>query len=134
MRISRLYLPVALAQGKKITLDDESAHYLRTVLRLKKDSGIVLFNGEGGEYSGTVAAINRKTVLIAIDRWSSRSVESPLRVTLGLGIARGDRMDISVQKTILSMENFICSAAGLDAGRNGYNVLCIRTYCNSKRI
>lgn len=100
MRISRLYLPVALSQGKKIALDDESAHYLSTVLRLKKDAEIVVFNGEGGEYAATVAEVNRKTVLIAIGKWSNRSVESPLRVTLGLGIARGDRMDISVQKAV----------------------------------
>jgi 16S rRNA (uracil1498-N3)-methyltransferase len=100
MRISRLFLPVVLAQGKQIALDDESAHYLRTVLRLKKNAEIVLFNGEGGEYSGTVVEVNRKTVLIAIDKWNSRSVESSLRITLGLGIARGDRMDISVQKAV----------------------------------
>ncbi len=100
MRISRLYVPVALAQGEKIELDDESAHYVRTVLRLKTDSEIILFNGEGGEYACTVAEVNRKTVLIAIHAWSDRTVESPLRVTLGLGIARGDRMDISVQKAV----------------------------------
>jgi len=100
MRISRLYLPVLLAQGKQIALDDESAHYLNTVLRLKKDAEIVVFNGEGGEYSATVAEANRKIVLIAIGKWNSRSVESPLQVTLGLGIARGDRMDISVQKAV----------------------------------
>lgn len=100
MRISRLYVPVALAQGKKIELDDESAHYVRTVLRLKKDSEIILFNGEGGEYVGTVAEVNRKIVLISIDKWNNRNVESPLRITLGLGIARGDRMDISVQKAV----------------------------------
>jgi len=100
MRISRLYVPVALTQGKKIELDDESAHYVRTVLRFKTDSEIILFNGEGGEYACTGAEVNRKTVMIAIHAWSDRTVESPLRVTLGLGIARGDRMDISVQKAV----------------------------------
>jgi 16S rRNA (uracil1498-N3)-methyltransferase len=100
MRISRLYVPTALSQGKKLTLDDDSAHYLRTVLRLKKDAGIIVFNGEGGEYAGTVAELNRKTVVLAIGQWVSRSVESPLRITLGQGIARGDRMDISVQKAV----------------------------------
>ncbi len=100
MRISRLYVPVALAKGKKIALDDDSAHYVRTVLRLKIDAEIILFNGEGGEYLGTVAELNRKTVVIAINQWSDRNVESSLRITLGLGIARGDRMDISVQKAV----------------------------------
>ena len=100
MRISRLFVPLALAQGKKIELDDENAHYVRTVLRLKTDSEIILFNGEGGEYACTVAEVSRKSVLIAVHAWSDRTVESPLRVILGLGIARGDRMDISVQKAV----------------------------------
>jgi 16S rRNA (uracil1498-N3)-methyltransferase len=100
MRISRLFVPEMLAKGKKIELDQERAHYLRTVLRLKKEAAIILFNGQGGEYAGTVSEVNRKTVVIVIHQWSDRSVESPLRIHLGLSIARGDRMDFSVQKAV----------------------------------
>jgi 16S rRNA (uracil1498-N3)-methyltransferase len=100
MRVSRLYTPAPLASGKQIELDDENGHYVRTVLRLKKDAEIILFNGTGGEYSGTVAEVSRKTVLIQINKWLERNVESPLLVTLGLGISRGDRMDFSVQKAV----------------------------------
>jgi len=89
-----------LAAGKHIELDDENAHYVRTVLRLKKDAEIILFNGAGGEYLCTVGEVSRKTVQIAINKWLDRSVESPLLVTLGLGISRGDRMDFSVQKAV----------------------------------
>jgi 16S rRNA (uracil1498-N3)-methyltransferase len=100
MRVSRIYVPIPLAAGKQIELDEESAHYVRTVLRLKKDAALVLFNGEGGEYGCTVAEVSRKTVRIAIEQWHDRNVESPLRVTVGLGISRGDRMDLSVQKAV----------------------------------
>jgi 16S rRNA (uracil1498-N3)-methyltransferase len=100
MRVSRLFTPMHLAAGKHIELDDENAHYVRTVLRLKKDAEIILFNGAGGEYLCTVAEVSRKTVQIAINKWLDRSVESPLLVTLGLGISRGDRMDFSVQKAV----------------------------------
>ncbi|MFA5018958.1 MAG: 16S rRNA (uracil(1498)-N(3))-methyltransferase, partial [Methylobacter sp.] len=41
-----------------------------------------------------------KAVLINVEQWSDRSVESPLQVTLGLGISRGDRMDLTVQKAV----------------------------------
>jgi len=100
MRVSRLFTPMHLAAGKHIELDDENAHYVRTVLRLKKDAEIILFNGAGGEYLCTVGEVSRKTVQIAINKWLDRSVESPLLVTLGLGISRGDRMDFSVQKAV----------------------------------
>ena len=100
MRVSRLYTSMPLASGKHIELDDDNGHYVRTVLRLKKDDEIILFNGAGGEYGCTVAEVSRKTVLIHIDKWLERDVESPLLVTLGLGISRGDRMDLSVQKAV----------------------------------
>ena len=100
MRVSRLYTPTSLATGKFIELDDDNGHYVRTVLRLKKDAPIILFNGHGGEYVCTVAEVSRKTVLIAVEQWVERSVESPLQVTLGLGISRGDRMDLTVQKAV----------------------------------
>jgi 16S rRNA (uracil1498-N3)-methyltransferase len=100
MRVSRLFTPMHLAAGKHIELDDDNGHYVRTVLRLKKDAEIILFNGSGGEYLCTVGEVSRKTVLIHIDKWLERTLESPLLVTLGLGISRGDRMDFSVQKAV----------------------------------
>jgi 16S rRNA (uracil1498-N3)-methyltransferase len=107
MRVSRLFTSVHLASGKKIALDEENAHYVRTVLRLKKDAEIILFNGAGGEYLCTVAEVSRNTVLIVINKWLDRSVESPLLISLGLGISRGDRMDLSVQKAVELGVNYI---------------------------
>jgi 16S rRNA (uracil1498-N3)-methyltransferase len=100
VRISRLYVPLPLALNEQVELDDDSGHYVRTVLRLKKDDAVILFNGKGGEYTCELREVSRKTVLVAVKTWSDRSVESPLQVTLGLGISRGDRMDLSVQKAV----------------------------------
>jgi 16S rRNA (uracil1498-N3)-methyltransferase len=100
MRVSRLYTPALLATENIIELDEDNGHYVRTVLRLKKDAAIILFNGHGGDYLCTVAEVSRKTVLIAIEQWTDRSVESPLQISLGLGISRGDRMDLVVQKAV----------------------------------
>ena len=100
MRISRLYTPAELNTGKQIELDDENAHYVRTVLRLKKDAEVILFNGSGGEYLCSIMEVSRRAVVIDIKQWDNRSVESTLAVHLGLGISRGDRMDFSVQKVV----------------------------------
>lgn len=107
MRVSRLYTSADLALGKQLELDEENGHYVRTVLRLKKEAEIILFNGRGGEYLCTVIEVTRKAVMISINKWLDRSVESPLLVTLGLGISRGDRMDLSVQKAVELGVNFI---------------------------
>jgi len=100
MRISRLYTPDELITGQKISLQDDSSHYVRTVLRLKKDQPITLFNSLGGEYLCTLDEVSRKRVVANIIEKIDRSVESPLRITLGLGISRGDRMDWAVQKSV----------------------------------
>jgi len=100
MRVSRLYVDVPLNAGGHIELNDEAAHYVRTVLRLKSDDEILLFNGLGGEYSSRFSEVSRKSVRVEIERFTRRDVESPLRVNLGLGISRGDRMDWAVQKAV----------------------------------
>ena len=86
MRVSRLYTTATLTTGQTIALDDDNGHYVRTVLRLKKDTYIILFNGNGGEYLGSISEVSRKAVLIDIKHWIDRSAESSLIVTLGLGI------------------------------------------------
>ena len=100
MRVSRLYTSAVLNTGKSIELDEDNAHYVRTVLRLKKDAEIILFNGSGGEYLCKIIEVSRRAVVIDINEWDDRSVESTLIVHLGLGISRGDRMDFSVQKVV----------------------------------
>lgn len=100
MRVSRLYVDAALNVGARLELDESAAHYVRSVLRLRQDQSVVLFNGRGGEYQCRFSEVSRKTVRVEIESVIERDVESPLTVTLGLGISRGDRMDWAVQKAV----------------------------------
>lgn len=108
MRISRLYIPDKLNAGECIELSKDSAHYVRSVLRLKKDQSLTLFNGQGGEFLCTLNEVSRKRVALNIIKAVDKNVESPLLVTLGLGISRGDRMDWAIQKAVeLGVRNII---------------------------
>lgn len=100
MRTSRLYISDPLNTGQKVELKEDSAHYVRTVLRLKKENKIILFNGEGGEFLSVIDEVSRKRVVIDVVERIDRSVESPLCINLGLGVSRGDRMDWAVQKSV----------------------------------
>ncbi len=100
MRVSRLYVAQPLTPDQSVELDEEGAHYVRTVLRLKPDDALTLFNGNGCEYASVVDEVSRKRVRITIKSRSERTVESPLQIILGLGISRGDRMDLTVQKAV----------------------------------
>ena len=100
MRTSRIYTPVSLNKHQSIVLDEDNAHYARTVLRLKESMQVILFNGQGGEYLATLSEVSRKAVRVYIDEYIDRSVESNLNLIVGLGISRGDRMDFSIQKSV----------------------------------
>lgn len=100
MRLSRLYVPHGLKQGGLCPLDTETAHYLRDVLRLDAGDALTVFDGTGGEYAAEVAAVGRREVALRVEEFRDRDAESPLRVALGLGVTRGERMDYAVQKAV----------------------------------
>jgi 16S rRNA (uracil1498-N3)-methyltransferase len=100
MRISRFFLPQALSPGATVQLDADSAHYLRSVLRLKKGAELVVFNGEGGEFPASLLEAHKEAVSVALGEFNPREAESPLHTHLGLGISRGERMDLAIQKAV----------------------------------
>lgn len=100
MRVSRLYVPTPLNVGNQISLADDAAHYVRSVLRLKTDQTLIVFNGQGGEYLGRFTEVSRKAVRVNLEAFIDRDVESPLQLHLGMGISRGDRMDWAIQKAV----------------------------------
>ncbi|MDD5037619.1 MAG: 16S rRNA (uracil(1498)-N(3))-methyltransferase [Methylococcaceae bacterium] len=100
MRISRFFLPQKLSPGATIPLEEESAHYLRTVLRLKRGADLIVFNGEGGEYPAVVVEAHKEAVSVELGEFNPRDLESHLHTHLGLGIARGERMDLAIQKAV----------------------------------
>lgn len=99
MRIPRLFIDQALKVGIEVLLPKELAHYVQQVLRLKEGASVVVFNGLGGEYRGVLRQ-NKKKVLVDVQEFFDRSLESVLKIHLGQGISRGEKMDFVVQKAV----------------------------------
>ncbi|MFN5746050.1 MAG: 16S rRNA (uracil(1498)-N(3))-methyltransferase [Methylococcaceae bacterium] len=100
MRNSRLYTRTRLTSGKTLQLDENSGHYLRTVLRVKKGWTLTVFNGDGWEFDAVVERLSRDDVWLSIGAGRQRDTESPVFTHLGLGISRGERMDFAIQKAV----------------------------------
>ena len=98
MRTVRLYVNCALAASSELELPPEASHYVGKVLRAKVAQSLRLFNGDGQEYSATVTAVNKKSVIVAIQAASNGQPPSPLHTHLGQVMSRGDRMDYAIQK------------------------------------
>ena len=98
MRLTRVFVDAALSPGASVTLDGPAAAHLRRVLRLEAGDAVTLFNGDGSDYSATIAALGRGTLEATVGARAAARAESPLAVTLLQGIARTERMDLVVQK------------------------------------
>lgn len=98
--MTRIYQPISLAIQQKIRLDDQAAHHLVRVLRAKIGDDLILFNGQGGEYSAVISHIDKKKVEVDVLDFIPREVESPVRIHLAQGVARGEKMDFVVQKAV----------------------------------
>ncbi len=61
---ARLFVPVALAPGARLTVSEAGAHYLATVLRLAAGDAVSLFNGHDGEWIGRLLAVSRRAVTV----------------------------------------------------------------------
>ena len=98
MRLTRCHVDTGLTVGTWIALRDTAANHLARVLRMREGDGCVLFNGDGDDYDARITAISKRGVLADIVGVRAIDNESPLHVTLLQGIARGEKMDLILQK------------------------------------
>lgn len=100
MRVPRIYQQGALIVGQTCLLADDAANHVGRVLRMQANQALELFNGDGNNYQALIVEVGKKTVSVAINDVLANPVESPLRIHLGQGISRGDRMDFAIQKAV----------------------------------
>src|SRR5690606_33083893 len=98
MRLTRVHVDLPLAPGMEVTLPEAPAVHLARVLRLGVGDECVLFNGDGSDYAARVIAIGKRELRVAVTAATPVERESPLRIVLLQGIARGEKMDLILQK------------------------------------
>jgi 16S rRNA (uracil1498-N3)-methyltransferase len=97
MRLTRVYVDSKLIAGKGVGLSEQAGLHLTRVLRLDVGAPLTLFDGTGGEYAGTLERDGKK-VWARVGEHDPVERESALDITLLQGVARGERMDLIVQK------------------------------------
>jgi 16S rRNA (uracil1498-N3)-methyltransferase len=100
MRIPRLYVPEAGNCGDVITITGKTAHHVSQVLRLRPGAAIRLFNGNGSEWEAALLEGSRSGIRLEIGDVVEPVAEPSLSITLAQGIARNDRMDFILQKSV----------------------------------
>jgi 16S rRNA (uracil1498-N3)-methyltransferase len=99
MRIPRIYVPETLRPGREVELPIQAGEHLARVLRLDRGHPLRLFDGSGDEYEAELASLAKRSVTARVlESAEAEDRESPLRITLAQGIARGEKMDWILQK------------------------------------
>lgn len=98
MRTIRIHVDQPLASGHEVTLPVQAGEHVARVLRLAEGDPLVLFNGDGHDYPAVLASVGKREVRARIEGMQAVANESPLQLTLAQGVARGEKMDLIVQK------------------------------------
>lgn len=97
MRLSRFFIDAPLSLGQH-ELPEAQAHYIGRVLRHAAGDAVQLFDGSGQEFLGELVEVGKKSVRVELREAFAGLAESPLRIHLGQGLSRGERMDWAIQK------------------------------------
>lgn len=98
--MTRIFQAAFLKTNHELQLNESASHHLSRVLRAKINDEIILFNGEGGEYTAKILRIDKKNITVLVGEFNSREAESSLNLILAQGISRGEKMDYTIQKAV----------------------------------
>ena len=100
MNSPRFYCPLPLTPGALAGLPENAARHACRVLRLRVGDSLTLFDGQGGEYVGRIAVVERERVTVEVLAWQAVERESALSLTLVQALQAGEKMDLTVQKAV----------------------------------
>ncbi|HZW21187.1 16S rRNA (uracil(1498)-N(3))-methyltransferase [Noviherbaspirillum sp.] len=95
----RFYCPIPLAIGATLTLPETIAHHIH-VLRMAPGDTVTVFNGEGGEYTAILHAVEKKRAAAEIKAFSPREAELPYSVTVAQALPEGSKIDWIIEKAV----------------------------------
>jgi len=96
--MSRFYVPQPQIEKGMLKIEGNEVKHIRRVLRLKAGDEIVVFDGLGNEYAGTIVEEGPSSVMIKIENIFSSKRDSFLEVTLAQSLLKGEKMDYLIQK------------------------------------
>jgi 16S rRNA (uracil1498-N3)-methyltransferase len=98
MRLTRCFVPAALAGQSQLMLPEGPSNHIARVLRLRVGAALTLFDGRGGEFEATIMAVEKRGVQVQLGTHHAIEREAPVAVTLLQCVIRAERMDFIVQK------------------------------------
>jgi 16S rRNA (uracil1498-N3)-methyltransferase len=95
----RFYCPQPLAAGATIDLPASVAHHA-WVVRLQPGAELILFNGDGGQYTARLATLDKKGATAELLAFDNRECELPYAITLAQALPEAAKMDWIIEKAV----------------------------------
>ncbi len=105
--IPRVFVPGRIAPGP-LTIEGDAGRHLSTVLRAKPGDEVLLFSGDGREWSARVGEAIRTGVMVEVGLMTRIEAPSPVILEAWVALVRANRFDWMVEK---------CAEAGADVIR-----------------
>jgi len=98
MRAPRLFSSTPLVEGDEVALDPAAAQHAVAVLRLEVGAPVTLFDGNGGEHPARLVGASKRRATAIVGAKIAVERELPFPVVVAQALAKGERMDLVVQK------------------------------------
>jgi len=96
--MARFFLPKKNIADRRATVTGPELDHLRRVLRLRPGDPIVVFDDAGWEHEAVIRSLSAQAAEIEIARSFRAERESSLKLTLAVGLTKGEKMDFVVEK------------------------------------
>ena len=97
--MARFYVELELQPGFEYDLPDEVVRHLN-VVRLKVGQQLILFNGDGCDYSAQLLGLAKRNARIVILATTLVTNEAQLDITLGISVLASDKFDLVIHKAV----------------------------------
>lgn len=97
--MTRLFINTAITDSEYI-LDKENSHYISSVLRMRPGEQLIIVDATGEEVLAEVTNPDKNATSVAVIKRQANTSEPPCKVTLYQSISKGERMDLTIQKSV----------------------------------
>ncbi|MBQ4332617.1 MAG: 16S rRNA (uracil(1498)-N(3))-methyltransferase [Clostridia bacterium] len=96
----RFFIDYTLSVGDTAVIEGADARHIAGALRMTPGESLTLCDGRGTDYTCTICTVERERVTLSVEAAAPTTAEPSLAVTLYMGLPKGDKMELIIQKAV----------------------------------
>lgn len=96
----RFFIDYTPEVGGEAVIEGGDARHIGGALRMTAGESLTLCDGKGTDYACTVTAVEKERITLSVDAAAPSYSEPSLAVTLYMGLPKGDKMELIIQKAV----------------------------------